>query len=167
MIYQNGKLQAMTLGSTGSSSGLVSYTTEEAMIGTWIDGKPLYQMSFTGRTVGAVSSDIILANIANNSNVVDIRGYLEYSDHQVFSLQCAADAWYNVIWYRRGQIIFITSNSGFLNRPYVVTIQYTKDTDKPVTQLTATIPESLDVSSVASSAVEAEFDSFTDETKIK
>lgn len=68
------------------SHQLVNYSTEEQIIGTWIDGKPIYQKTIdcgAGPT-GNNTAKSVAHNIANIDKVISYDGISFYSDGETF-----------------------------------------------------------------------------------
>jgi len=57
---------------TGSGPGEEVYSTEETRIGTWIDGKPLYRITFTVGDVRFPIGDQVLAIVEPPANIKEI-----------------------------------------------------------------------------------------------
>lgn len=136
-----------TSDATAGSNGEV-YSTEEARIGTWIDGKPLYRKTFHSRST-EVSSQYgkaaVLANVPDNlelctglygtfSNINSptlvhplpyISGFYTSSGAGV----------YCVLRIENDKIISFTNNSNFPIGDFIfmASIEYTKTTDEPET----------------------------------
>lgn len=75
-IYYNGHLQA-TKGGGSSGGGGISYSTTEQDTGLkWIDGKPIYQKTFS-ETTCPDNSAVTVASLSslNIENVVDAKGF--------------------------------------------------------------------------------------------
>ena len=113
------------------------YSTSEKIVGTWIDGKPLYQKTFTG-TVSS-SSSITFNNIgATVDTIVDIKPIL-HNDGQNVILPFFNDGMNgkvalvvndNSISSNKNQYFcYATNLSGMVGKTYTLTIQYTKTTD--------------------------------------
>ena len=115
------------------------YSTDEKMIGQWIDGKPLYQKTVVGNS----STNIILADSVspNIEQIIDMKyrvGWLYSSEHMyyygnsykndnnIFRLAVSTDTNWKPI------SINPMSGSYFANKELIVTIQYTKTTDSPI-----------------------------------
>lgn len=111
---------------------MINYSTVEAKIGTWIDGKPLYQKTITGRTPSS-SYDYFGDAIENFEHCYYYEGVLIPDD---------ANSSVNSIFYNRPDnnnaeyYIVIESNGKVFIRTYssqastfYVTIRYTKTTD--------------------------------------
>ena len=130
-------------GKTREVSGGTSqevYSTEETRIGTWIDGKPLYRMSFTG-TSGAVKVKTVLVDLSVNDieTVTNLYGSLFRKDAypaQV-SINSQQETWYIGTFYEESDksVSIIVSHTAFANRKVVGTIEYTKTTDQAAIQL--------------------------------
>ncbi len=56
------------------------YSTEEKRIGTWIDGKPLYQIALTGRTPSTADTNVNMIDITslNIDQVIELNGFITY-----------------------------------------------------------------------------------------
>lgn len=106
------------------------YSTEEKVVGKWIDGKPLYRKTIEG-IVSKINENVIIGTIPNIETVAKKYGQglagglywtdldLKYSDTVSSIIQIAkADE----------QIIAVFSHT-FLGWPFHLTIEYTKTTD--------------------------------------
>ena len=60
--------------SNGFVQSQTCYSTEEQIVGKWIDGKPLYQKTFTGTTSTTTSSDSVAGTITNLDTLVNSNG---------------------------------------------------------------------------------------------
>ena len=114
-----------------------NYSTEEQVVGTWIDGKPLYQKTFEIASTVAGENTISTQGL-DIDHVLSIWGTIygvnnsNEFDYQINS-NLATNAEENISWYRKtAQQVVIQINSTTKNqvgRTAVVTIQYTKTTD--------------------------------------
>lgn len=127
--------------SGGGSSGGDVYSTEEQVIGTWINGKPLYRKVVSGTT--GTSSEYW--NLISESAVQDldalvgltaivvrengIKYAVPYSDGIVFISILYSPANPGTSLLAEGVNVYVTGNSSFLNIPVVAIITYTKTTD--------------------------------------
>ena len=57
------------------SGNLIKYTTEEAIIGTWIDGRPIYRKTYTG-TFTSGSNSAPLESISNIDCIIQCSGFM-------------------------------------------------------------------------------------------
>jgi len=104
------------------------YSEEEIRVGTWIDGKPLYQLTFIA-TIDAANTTTKLIKVPNidqlvNANMVSFRG----------------DSYYKYIvplkWLEIGckddYIVADIGTATLVGKPSTYTIKYTKTTDQGV-----------------------------------
>lgn len=116
------------------------YSLEEKVVGTWVDGKTLYQKTVTD-TFGTITdgtdshSAISLPNI---SNVMVVSGYIETTDgviqqiNDAYGFNTTTNKPYNMrVGYKKstGELNVMCNRSVFSNGTFYVTIQYTKTTD--------------------------------------
>lgn len=111
------------------------YSTEEKIIGTWIDGKPLYQKTVELPSVSSGDNAIPISNIdyivssvatLNNSiNIVSNTSIFFDSSHYCVGVVQKNVSTGNVVLY-----VSIGSGwSSWENKPWKITIQYTKTTN--------------------------------------
>lgn len=108
-----------------------NYSTEEQRIGTWIDGKPLYQKTYVG-TIIADSALHPIATLSNNLSVVDVTGYALNSYGSIYptNVYISGDDRFSVYINSDNAIIIIaTPSSGLNSSSCYITIKYTKTTD--------------------------------------
>lgn len=133
-------------GSSGGSSEEV-YSTEETRIGTWINGKPIYQRTWSARTASKgntwTETGIVVEDL---DEFVDYFGIVEcqgssptasdgtYAKIPYFE---TASTYMNLVYWNgmQGNNGFCTycyhgSGNYFYNRPFKVTAKYTKTTDE-------------------------------------
>lgn len=109
---------------------LSTYSTEEQVIGTWIDGKPLYRKTFD---LGSVENKTSYNTQISIETLVNIygTGYLADYNQKIpipFS-HTTADAYNIAIVYSNGNINFTIGNKlTKINNTYI-TLEYTKTTD--------------------------------------
>lgn len=127
-------------GETVMINAVHNYSTEEHMIGTWIDGSPLYQRTIITEALGSNDMSLDLVQLTNENiikldfNLVSaIRNEVKPST----SYYEGAQGWYYVTVtdlntiriYRSGAIYRATWHGE-------ITIQYTKTNDSPITPQT-------------------------------
>ena len=122
------------------------YSTTEQRIGTWIDGKPLYQKTIdVGIPSGySATSDIVVYSEAGDYDFAILDNgasslYTTYSDGTKDHNASYATACYcgNNDWYATSSetvegtlaIYFRSNNQAYTSQRLVVTIKYTKTTD--------------------------------------
>lgn len=119
----------------------INYSTEEQVIGTWIDGKPLYQKTIEAKGMDwTIQSDKVLyysieslnvkvpvqiigtlVNIDDNGNVTNMHN-LPYYDGSAYGFPIFGGS--GITFTNHGQSSWRTRY-----RIYIMTIQYTKTTD--------------------------------------
>lgn len=110
------------------------YSTEEQVVGEWIDGKPIYQKTYEFNTVSGTNS---LGMTINPENVINFFGIVVNSENQCQALNCQHPNYqdrYGLLTYLTSTDIVMRSINGYewaLSnlRSLKVTVQYTKTTD--------------------------------------
>ena len=121
---------------TWNTSGIpnVHYSSTEHVIGTWIDGKPIYEITVDTGTLPNNTTKTIAHGISDLKAVIDLRGYALNTNNGINipipyvyksgsyskSLQAYADA---------TNITFISGENMSGYTESYVTLQYTKSTD--------------------------------------
>ena len=105
------------------------YSTTEEVIGTWIDGKPLYRKVVKGN-ITATDQTLFVVN-ANIDTMVFISGYDCPDGTYYFPFNYAqTGSTYKSIFYKKDtDTIEFRSNSYNPGEVYVVVLEYTKTTD--------------------------------------
>lgn len=120
-------------GTTGGTS-LDIYSTEEVRIGTWIDGKPLYRITFSGTTptsqghklvLNLPSIDKLIKGFGTIDAPTDKAGYDWVFPNGIIYLLKNRDG--------LGVNMYCQSSATWYNVPFVATVEYTKTTDPEVT----------------------------------
>lgn len=114
-----------------------SYSTEEKLIGTWIDGKPLYRKVFTGTTPSSLSVDTTLIDLNDSIDTfVNVFGsfVLANGEVQFFPMWYAGSSDYYYIYARNSSASLYPNtirmgvyNAIYANRPFQIVIDYTKN----------------------------------------
>ena len=133
-ITEDGVLSALG----GSSSSGENYSTDEQKIGTWIDGKPLYQKTITGYNVPTTSTDgtvagldIPLTDISVDS-FINVIALLKGSTYVMRTPAFWDRGYYGATAYyapQRNAIYVKNTAKGYNGSELIVTIKYTKTTD--------------------------------------
>lgn len=135
-------------GGGGGGSSSHNYSTTEQVIGTWIDGKPLYEITISGTVNGMTSGThtINYSDIASDiKEIIDYKGRIRYN----YNLADTDLVWYNINatessgafkictqdTVKTGGVQTNTFNIVLYNQNwakmdlYYITFQYTKTTD--------------------------------------
>lgn len=112
------------LDNSGGGGGGVNYSTSEQVIGTWLDGRPIYQ-----KTV-AVTSDVPYNTWQSTGVIVDPSADNVISIPQARP-QTGSSNMQFLAYFNNGELIVMNmrnTNYG-TNYSYYITVQYTKSTD--------------------------------------
>ena len=108
------------------------YSTEEKIVGTWIDGKPLYQKTINFGVLPNATTKEVAHNISNLGHVVDIRGtsYTSTGTFMPLPLMYPSNETVNdtMIQVFSDKIIMKNLADRSVYSAYI-TLQYTKTTD--------------------------------------
>lgn len=107
-----------------------SYSTEEQVIGTWIDGKTLYRKTIEFTTSSTVNTWKQIDNISDVEKCIKHYGYIIMSTTEMFLIpDYTQNAPYFGVNKNNNTIKVAHTNSGISNKTCVVTFEYTKTTD--------------------------------------
>lgn len=107
------------------------YSTSEKVIGTWIDGKPLYEKTIVYTPSEAITSSVTIATIANAKvmRVTEATGY-NATDNRGYDLPDVRSSGGTKFSYDNGDVVIQTFNDSWNSSwTFYVTVQYTKNTD--------------------------------------
>lgn len=109
------------------------YSTEEKIVGTWINGKPLYQKtiigSFTPPSVNRVYNELVNLMQFNVDKVIEARGFIKESNgyFKFLNVTDTEGAYYTLSVSDDNKLKMLTCGNSTLIE-YTITIQYTKTT---------------------------------------
>ena len=110
-----------------------NYSTTEQEIGTWIDGKKLYQKTITGNLPATVDTDTVVANISDLDTIVEFNGFGRDTVTGIFPFNYgqirntfASKDFMAAYVDTSGDIYVVVSAASYLNRPFWLTVKYTK-----------------------------------------
>ena len=113
---------------SGGGSGH-TYSTTEQVVGTWIDGKPIYEKTYsiTAPSVVDTSTDVINVASLNVDNIPTLVGNIKVSNNITHTGGGSF-----VLFYRKSTntISCSISNSAYLSGALTITMQYTKTTSQ-------------------------------------
>lgn len=125
------------------------YSTEEQMIGTWIDGKPLYRKVFNDlvipSNVSVTASVEIASYSANVDTVSDIYGVCTSSTKQVtkvpYYISATSVLWvgYNLPTHSTSNSVRIQASKQYAGASITIVLEYTKTTDQAQTAAANTV----------------------------
>lgn len=104
-----------------------NYSTGEQLIGTWIDGKPLYRKTFKLTSPSQTSSSGTILTLDGNCSIVKYEGFLDTDNNARYPLNC----WFSSDDYIYSYILpdglkLKVAHTSYTSRPIVVTVWYTK-----------------------------------------
>lgn len=112
---------------------LANYSTTEQVIGTWIDGKPLYRKTLQGNLSPSDTDSTVIENVAGKS-IKTIYGFIKNNANSSF-MQIGAhlNSDYYSGWYftQSGQDynLLLFYGRAYIDGAYEMTMEYTKTTD--------------------------------------
>ncbi len=111
----------------GSIPSEHSYSTEETLVGTWTDGKPLYRRVVTGSSAGNGQNDNVIATIPNIKNIVYASGIMlpPEGSNQTDTFPCEG---VDVALMGEDLVVMVWDDF-HAYREVVVIVEYTKTTD--------------------------------------
>ena len=120
----------LDIDASGVLSAQENYSTTEQIIGTWIDGKQLYQKTYSG----TLSSDTAVTEIADkptSASIIYIEGVMLALNGAVYPMCFTDDSGsYNArVWLRDTGKITVATTSAWYGSDVFITIKYTKTTD--------------------------------------
>ena len=103
-----------------------TYSTDEKLIGFWIDGKPLYRKIITGKLTGSVDSYYSLSGI-NYDIITNIKVLVNTSAY-VVDLSTYSNSGQNGVLIEKSQnrLRISNNNYAFYNSPVIIILEYTK-----------------------------------------
>ena len=112
------------------------YSTDEKIVGRWIDGKPIYQKTINFTTPSSINTDSKILTISNGETVIDFHGTISRNDGGYMYLGSNYPSQGNSLFFTTNdskiECYFRVSISTDTSRPAVITLQYTKTTDSAV-----------------------------------
>ena len=106
------------------------YSTNERMIGQWIDGKPLYQKCYSVNTPSSTSGYVSILTLDATIEVKRIDGWITQNSIPINSY--ASSSYYISTEYRSSDHIIEQWVKGYTNKDEVIILQYTKSTDSAI-----------------------------------
>lgn len=118
----------------GTGGGVFSeeiYSTEERVIGTWIDGKPLYRRTFITTSPNELNKSTVLSiTVDNAKEIINLSGFITIKGSAArYPLNVAGivSTWMSS---QIGKVAQSIQNDANLNCTETITLEYTKTTDQ-------------------------------------
>ena len=128
-LGSDNKYHALPVGETITATEPESYSTEEQVIGQWIDGKPLYRKVYTA-TKEIKGNEVKLADISilNIDTIVDAKAIvLKYNNNENFK---SANGNLLIFTKDKNTLLCNSEYSYTVNSAKII-LEYTKTTDDP------------------------------------
>lgn len=120
---------------SGGGGGSVNYSTTEQVVGTWIDGKPLYQITVNTGQLPNNTTKNVAHGVSAIEKVVYFEGYVKRTDDAWFEplpriyVGNDAKAFLAIRVSTTNIILLTSSNLASVYNESFVTFRYTKTTD--------------------------------------
>lgn len=110
-------------------SSMHNYSTDEHVVGTWIDGSTLYEKTVDFGALPNNTTKTVAYNISNLNNIVDVKG-IAYNQNGARPLPFVDDAAKNgdvlLDTIKSSGVVRIISHTDLSSLTGYVTLQYTK-----------------------------------------
>ena len=116
------------------------YSTEEQLIGTWTDGKPLYQKTLVNNTATSGSKDLIIGTISDAETIFIVGGFYINNTSDVAAIGAVMDLntsgrnsdtrFASYTYVRPNGNVGVYYGSATATTKTVATVRYTKTTDQ-------------------------------------
>ena len=112
------------------SASPTSYSLDEQVIGTWIDGKPIYRKTFYSANGWSTNANIaVIGNISNLKLVVNLRTVCYNSSDNYWSTPYIDSDQCNAFVTKSTGKVCVVNQASFINKEQLVVVEYTKTTD--------------------------------------
>ena len=106
------------------------YSTEEIVVGTWIDGKPIYRVVMIGTTPSAINTtQTAAASWTNMECLVDVKGSIVGSVSYPTIKRPITDTSVFAVWPTAATLNMRVLSAEYISRPFYMAVEYTKTTD--------------------------------------
>lgn len=106
-------------------SDVSDYSTEEKVIGTWVDGKPIYRRVFTGTLENKDTTNVTNGLRANNCEIIKAYGVIGDNTNVIPIGHYVNDAWYSGVWLNTS-LLYLYVSSSLYGKPYKLIVEYLK-----------------------------------------
>lgn len=134
--HSNGKVDLDIAGQPAANGGELTfngspvggkhiYSTDEHVVGTWLDGKPIYEKIFYG-TIGNSSTESTNVVVTGVSTLVNASGYATKDNTDFIIPQATTNECLRFLRDNSSRVNLLVRGSYFTNAPYTAILQYTK-----------------------------------------
>ena len=125
-------LNALSIENSTKINNLSTYSTNEQVIGIWIDGKPIYRKVYQGTTSSTDGGNATISSgITNLDTIIRMEGYIK-NDALWWSINADFQSpnYYSSCHYTyNDNLINIKVGARLVSSPVFVILEYTKTTD--------------------------------------
>ena len=112
------------------------YSLDERQVGTWIDGKPIYQRTFVTKTPTYFDLPFTDIDASDFDTLISANGYLHDTEaavdaYPVFSIYCSGYRYLGIYHDKTNSAVNAALGEVYFNKDCVITLQYTKISDTP------------------------------------
>lgn len=122
-----------------SVQGVFNYSTDEKVVGTWIDGKPLYQKTLVDTSPSAINTAKTISMGVSADTILITSCFMKENNNTFYPIYITDDGntgFIKVLAYNNSHgstpnviRLFVKGISSWCNLPVYITVQYTKTTD--------------------------------------
>ena len=115
--------------SSSAVAQLQEYSTTEKRIGTWIDGSPLYQKTYTATSPSAINTSGDVVTLASNIHIKSIDAIMDTTSGTLLLLNHYVSATdFASVWRTSvtGNLRMSVGSTSYTSQPVYITIRYTK-----------------------------------------
>lgn len=109
------------------NNGSHEYSTTEHVVGTWIDGWPVYEKTFTFITNTTI---YYIPDTTNINHLINVSGFANKENYDYYIPYIDSTDSISISYHANNGIRIVSSNY-FNSAEYTLTIQYTKSSDTP------------------------------------
>lgn len=106
------------------------YSTDEIVVGRWIDGKPIYRKVVSTNTSTTANQWVFITEIISNNinNFIKVEGICNINTSSVPLPYGEVNSQINIV-ATDGKVRCNVTNATYLNKPCIIIVEYTKTTD--------------------------------------
>lgn len=106
-----------------------NYSTQEQVVGKWIDGKPIYQKTINLGELPNESTKTVPHGISNFDHIIGLEGYAQTSTASISIPYVSTNSAFSIVVDLDATNITVTTGSDRSNLSGYLTMRYTKTTD--------------------------------------
>lgn len=126
--FASGDMDEIMTPLPSSASKYMNYSTEEQVVGQWIDGKTVYQKTFTGTSSATSGGNVTLGSISSYSKIIRCSGSVDLNNNMWAEIPYTQDGTTGLClpYISGNNVNVLVKGTDYISRPLYVTVQYTK-----------------------------------------